>query len=96
MGELFCLPTIAAGVLGLTELDGILLEPSTLILPSLCVLPMGWSWSVLFCQSVVEKAIEDALSSVSSCGDGDGCGSETGLPEDSALDGFVTSLPVSN
>eukprot|EP00959_Pyramimonas_sp_CCMP1952_P329251 6893065-Pyramimonas_sp.AAC.1 len=56
----FRLPCIAARHLGLKNLNGRALHPNALIAPQLCVLPVGWSWSLLLCQSVVRHAISAA------------------------------------
>lgn len=61
LADYFGLPRIRAGTLGISEIDGVPIAPSTELLPLLTVLPMGWSWSVLFCQSVLERQMDLAL-----------------------------------
>ena len=60
LGDMFTLPHISAQSLGLTELDGVPLLPHESLTPQLTVLPMGWSWSVFFCQRVMEHAVSQA------------------------------------
>ena len=62
LGETFALPSISASDSRQFSLNGETLDPHELLLPVLTVLPMGWSWSVLFCQSVLEKVVEDCVS----------------------------------
>ena len=57
LADQFSLPTIPAGALGLDSLDGVGLPAHTQILPVVTVLPMGWAWSLHFCQSVMMRAI---------------------------------------
>ena len=59
LADQFSLPTIPAGALGLASLDGVVLSANTQILPVVTVLPMGWAWSLHFCQSVMMRAISD-------------------------------------
>ena len=59
LADQFSLPTIPAGALGLDSLDGVGLPAHTQILPVVTVLPMGWAWSLHFCQSVMMRAISD-------------------------------------
>ena len=56
----FRLPTISAGNLGLAHLDGLMLNASTHIMSQLAIIPMGWSWSLHLCQSVLNHAIQRA------------------------------------
>eukprot|EP00959_Pyramimonas_sp_CCMP1952_P129174 2701175-Pyramimonas_sp.AAC.1 len=73
---MFRLPAIAARHLGIVELDGLPVAPDEMISPCVCVLPMGWSWALHVCQSVLRHAlvsegvdatntIEDGLPAVS-------------------------------
>ena len=50
-----------AGVLGLTELDGLPVSPSEFILPCLSVLPMGWTWALRLCQAVTEQCVREEV-----------------------------------
>ena len=63
LAQLFALPSVGADVLGRGHLDGERLAPSSRLIPYLTVLPMGWSWSLRFCQSVTEAAVCRALGS---------------------------------
>ena len=58
--EMFTLPAAQAGTLGILTIDGISVEPSTQILPYLTVLPMGWSWALHLCQTVLMHGIRSA------------------------------------
>ena len=57
LSRYFCLPAVSADELGLSDtfLDGVLLRPGTLLVPAAGSLPMGFSWSLFFCQQVTEK-----------------------------------------
>ena len=61
--DLFCLPALTAGELGLTSLDGAELASTAKIYPQLAVVPMGWSWGL----HVVQKVHEGILDCTSSC-----------------------------
>lgn len=39
---------------------GMRIVPETWVIPTLEVLPMGWSWNMWFCQSVLESAGQKA------------------------------------
>ena len=51
----FTLPRVRAGHVGISEIDGVAVSPSTYVTPSLEVLPMGWSWSLWICQCLHEE-----------------------------------------
>ena len=53
----FALPPMRAHHLGLRTVNGIEVSPSVDILPELLVLPMGWSWALHMCQSVLNNAL---------------------------------------
>ena len=55
------MPGVRAGVLGPTELDGLPVSPSEVILPCLSVLPMGWTWVLRFCQAVTEQCVREEV-----------------------------------
>ena len=57
----FTMPGVLAGVLGLTELDGLPVSPSEVILPCLSVLPMGWTWVLRLCQAVTEQCVREEV-----------------------------------
>ena len=57
LSQYFTLPKIKARHLGTTQINGIAISPETEILPELLVLPMGWSWSLHMCQSVLNHAL---------------------------------------
>ena len=58
----FCLPAVTAGELRMTGeyLDGVLLKADTLLCPAAGSLPMGFSWSLFFCQRSVVEAVEES------------------------------------
>ena len=59
LSRYFCLPEIRAGDVGMDGcyLDGQLLEKYSLLCPAAGSLPMGFSWSLFFCQDAVSKAV---------------------------------------
>eukprot|EP00973_Karenia_brevis_P088163 12225316-Karenia_brevis.AAC.1 len=61
LAEEFSLPTICARHLGITYLNGESVSGDEAILPLLQVLPMGWSWSLHFCQKIVEDAVSKVV-----------------------------------
>ena len=58
LGRMFTLPSIEAKFLGFDTLHGEPLPPGARVLPFLTVLPMGWSWALHLCQSVIMNAIQ--------------------------------------
>ena len=61
MSDKFSLPSIHAGVAGVTFLNGKPIPPGTKILPCLKVLPTGFSWSLHICQCAVQKLVADVV-----------------------------------
>ena len=59
LGQMFSLPAIEAGRLGLHHSDHAL-RPETVVVPYLTVLPMGWAWALHLCQGVLMNAIHSA------------------------------------
>ena len=54
----FSLPPVRAGLVKKTaEFGG---SPARLLLPLLKVMPMGWNWSLYFCQSALMQAVREA------------------------------------
>ena len=51
----FALEPVFAGELGLSHLEGVLLERNTIISPRCATLPMGFSWSAYLAQSACEE-----------------------------------------
>ena len=51
----FTLPHIRAKHLGCPIINGVRTHPDEWVTPRLNVLPMGWSWSLWFCQSIIEE-----------------------------------------
>ena len=51
----FTLPRIRAKHIGCPVIGGIRTKADEWVTPRLRVLPMGWSWSLWFCQSLVEQ-----------------------------------------
>ena len=66
MEELFTLPTISNRLLGVAHLKGVPIAGDCLLQPMVRVLPTGWSWSLLFCQSTTRRALVE-----NGFGDGD-------------------------
>ncbi|CAK0878435.1 unnamed protein product, partial [Prorocentrum cordatum] len=60
----FSLRPVRAGALGIKEVGGVAVGASTKLYPRLRVAPMGWSWAMWWCQSVMERVAEAA-----GCGD---------------------------
>lgn len=54
LSSYFSLPTIRASFAGISQLHGKRVDPDTVVLPTLRVLPMGWSWALHICQSVIQ------------------------------------------
>ena len=61
LSDMFSMPTIRAHYLGVTEPDGAPISPDEILMPCMCVLPMGWPWSLHYCQLVVKNVVEQAL-----------------------------------
>ena len=57
---------VSARDLGITCINGNSIPPHTLLRPRLAVVPTGWSWALLLCQSLHEKIIADAGAPVDS------------------------------
>ena len=55
LDEYFILPPIEAGAMGITEVDGRAVGAKELVSPRLQVMAMGWTWSLHFCQKVLEE-----------------------------------------
>lgn len=51
------MPGIEAGKVGVSDIAGTPTDPETIVLPYVTVLPVGWSWALHLCQSVLEYAI---------------------------------------
>eukprot|EP00438_Fugacium_kawagutii_P029326 Skav216048 [mRNA] locus=scaffold2930:320754:324087:+ [translate_table: standard] len=56
----FGLRAVTAGQLGIENWDGMPIPPSTKLHPRVAVIPMGWKWSLWFCQQVNERLCEKA------------------------------------
>ena len=61
LSDMFSMPSIRARYLGVTGLDGVPISPDEILMPCTCVLPMGWSWSLHYCQLVVKNVVGQAL-----------------------------------
>ena len=61
LSEFFCLDSIPASWVGLegTTLDGVLLQPDSLIYPAPGSLCMGFTWSLFFAQRISEKLMSE-------------------------------------
>ena len=57
MEELFTLPTISNRLLNIKQIDGQPVPLDCILQPRVRVLPMGWNWSLLFCQSLMRRAL---------------------------------------
>ena len=60
LGEMFTMPHVEAGRMGISSIDGHPVRPGTQLLPYLTVLPMGWSWALHICQMVLMNGIRVA------------------------------------
>ena len=60
LAEMFTMPAIEAGKVGIFNVGGTAVEAGTILLPYITVLPMGWSWALHFCQKVLEHGISQA------------------------------------
>ena len=57
----FCLPRIRAAHVGVTHCSGRLVKPHEYITPRMCVMPMGWSHALHWCQLLHARIISTAL-----------------------------------
>ena len=61
LSDYFSLGAVPAKLVGFpTRVDGSQPIAGEVLTPYLCVLPMGWSWSLGLCQSMLEGAVEKA------------------------------------
>lgn len=60
LSEYFTLNPVHAHLIGKTQLNGKALGPQALLTPCLAGLPMGWNWSLHFCQSAVSSIVQEA------------------------------------
>eukprot|EP00959_Pyramimonas_sp_CCMP1952_P235566 4923087-Pyramimonas_sp.AAC.1 len=61
MCDHFALPAVhRESLIGALGVEGSSLPPGALISPLLTVLPMGWAWSLHFCQRLLEQCVLDA------------------------------------
>ena len=58
--KFFCLRSVTAKEMGLTELNGKRLRQSDRLTPRMAVLPMGWAWALWWCQRLHERIAERA------------------------------------
>lgn len=63
----FGMRSVLAGDIGLTSLNGSPLDFRTRIYPRLCVLPMGWSHALWWCQMIHQKIVGDAGATRETC-----------------------------
>lgn len=59
--QYFGLPTITAGLLGISTIKNQPVSPSQVIYPRMAALPMGWSHAVYWCQKVHRSPIEKSF-----------------------------------
>ena len=60
LGEYFCLPPLRASDLGITQVNGEVVEWSDLVWPCLAALPMGFSWSLFLAQDATTLQTESS------------------------------------
>ena len=60
LARMFTLPAVEVELFGIKSVDGIAVRPGQRFTPYLTVLPMGWSWALHLCQSVMNHAIEES------------------------------------
>ena len=48
--------------------EWVAVRPDTLVYFTFCGLPLGWIWALMFCQSVMTRAVSTALSSINRFG----------------------------
>ena len=51
----FGLPGIAAGAVGITSIRGRAVGPKEMLVPRVCVVPMGWTHALWWCQQLHER-----------------------------------------
>ena len=56
--DVFGLPRVRAGDVGVFSLNGSVVSANQWLSPRLAVVPMGWSWALWICQSVHESIID--------------------------------------
>ena len=61
LGDLFSLPPVRAKHVPGIKLSDALPDPNQILVPCLCVLPMGWSWSLHLCQKLIEGVVAEEL-----------------------------------
>eukprot|EP00973_Karenia_brevis_P009374 1269241-Karenia_brevis.AAC.1 len=55
MSDMFTLPSIGSGHVGITSVNGVAVGSSTTLVPCLAVLPMGFGWALHLCQLIVNN-----------------------------------------
>ena len=63
LSDLFSLLFVRAGDVNASQIDGVEVSASTVLVPCLSVLPMGWSWSLSLCQQVVHHGMTTQVNS---------------------------------
>ena len=58
--QFFTLRPVTAGSVGVTSLGGQPVRPTARIFPRMRVVPMGWSWALWWCQSILERCADAA------------------------------------
>ncbi|CAK0878156.1 unnamed protein product [Prorocentrum cordatum] len=56
----FVMRPILAGSVGVSSLGGSQVAPAAKLFPRLKVVPMGWSWALWWCQSIMERIAEQS------------------------------------
>lgn len=94
MARMFTLDAVRAGDFGITTVDGVAVEPSQLLTPYITVLPMGFSWSLHLCQSVLNNAIQKSGFNSSSIISDKGYPVTLRKVDDTAAAGYVDNFAV--
>ncbi|CAK0857930.1 unnamed protein product [Prorocentrum cordatum] len=56
----FVMRPVLAGSVGVSSAGGCLVAPTAKLFPRLKVVPMGWSWALWWCQSIMERIAEQS------------------------------------
>jgi hypothetical protein len=62
LSDQFSLPFVRASDVGISYIHNTDIHPNSILVPCLTVLPMGWSWSLHYCQSFVANIVKDCVS----------------------------------
>ena len=62
LSDQFSLPFVRASDVGISHIHNLPIQKDSILVPCLTVLPMGWSWSLHYCQSFVANIVKDCVS----------------------------------